>query len=825
MRNGSQQGPRFRPKRPRLVVVGAGMAAARLLEEMQSVGGLEAWEVTLIGEEPSGAYNRILLSTLLEKGQKPETILLQTPEWYRQNGIRARLGRPAERIDRNQRLVFTAEGAFPYDRLVLSTGSQPILPPITGLVERGGGLRPGAFVFRSIQDCERILAAAPDVQRAVVIGGGLLGLEAAHGLLAHRMEVHLVHREGHLMEQQLDPTAGAILQGVLERKGLRIHLGAQSQAILGTEERVAAIRLADGSTLPADLVIVATGIRPNVALAQACGLPVRRGILVDDQLRSPGDPNVHALGECAEHAGRVYGLVAPAWEQAKVLADLLTSRNPEARYQGSRIATHLKVSGVHLTVMGKKDPSEPEEVVVQYSEPQAGIYKKLVLRENRLVGAIVLGDDSKGAELLGLFDLQIPLPPIPTLLFPSSSSSLAAAASDDRKVCFCHSVSQKAIRQAVESGCRTLRSLCERTRASTGCGSCKPEVEKLFREFLGAAPEEDPKAHYYVPGVPLAKSELVAEIRRRKLRSVSAVFRELAGGREDGASKPGIASLLKSLWKDQYEDERDARHINDRVHANVQKDNTYSVVPRIYGGIVTPSELRRIADVAERYRVPMVKITGGQRIDLLGVSRELLPAVWRDLGMPSGHAYTKAFRTCKTCVGSEFCRFGLGDSTALGIALEKRFQGLETPAKVKMAVSGCPRNCAEATTKDLGVVAIESGWQIYVGGAAGSRVRAADLLTTVSDPKDVVRIAGRFLAYYQANARYAERSYLFTERIGVKRLQALLVEDAEGEAQALDREIEAAVASYRDPWQEGKKPIEPRQFQSSTPLPLAEESR
>ncbi|CAB4243366.1 Nitrite reductase, large subunit [Methylacidimicrobium sp. AP8] len=806
-----------RRQRPRLVVIGAGMAAARLLEKMQTGGGLHHWETTLIGEEPTAAYNRILLSSILQKSRKPEDILLQPPEWYRANRIRTRLGTRAERIDRTKRLVHAAGAALPYDKLVLATGSRPLLPPIAGLQAGEGRLRPGVFLFRTVEDCRRILEAAADCRRAVVIGGGLLGLEAACGLAAHGLEVHVVHLQRHLMEQQLDAASAAILQTALERRGIVVHLQAETRAILGTGLRIEGIRLADGTTLPADLVIVAAGIRPDVTLAENCGLRVRRGIVVDDQLRT-SDPCIHAIGECAEHEGRVYGLVAPAWEQAETLADLLAGRNPQARYRGSRIATRLKVGGIDLTVMGEIEPQRPDDEILQHAAPSAGVYKKIVLREKKLAGAIILGDDPKAAELLSLFDLQIPLPASPGgILFGSLSGAGALPeAAEAQRVCFCNSVSRKEIRQAVAAGCRTLRAVSERTRAGTGCGSCKTEVEKLLQEFLGAPAEEDPKAHYYVPGVPLPKAELVAEIRRKELRSVSAVFRELAGGREDAASKPGLASLLKSLWKDRYEDERDARHINDRVHANIQKDSTYSVVPRIYGGIVSPAELRRIADVAEKYKVRMVKITGGQRIDLLGISKEQLPAVWRDLGMPSGHAYTKAFRTCKTCVGTDFCRFGLGDSTALGIAIEKRFQGLETPAKVKMAVSGCPRNCAEATTKDIGVVAIESGWQVYVGGAAGSRVRAGDLLATVAWPEEVLRLVGRFLAYYQENARYAERSYSFVERLGIERLRSLLVEDAQGRAAELDREIEAAVSAYRDPWQEGEDPVEPGQFRSVT---------
>jgi len=352
----------------------------------------------------------------------------------------------------------------------------------------------------------------------------------------------------------------------------------------------------------------------------------------------------------------------------------------------------------------------------------------------------------------------------------------------------------------------------ETTRAAMGCGSCKAQVGELVQWACKGQVEEDPSLHYYVPAIPLAKSDLVKAIREQTLKSVSAVFDALADGKDDPASKPGLASLLRTIWSGEYEDERDARFVNDRVNANIQNDGTFSVIPRIYGGVTSPAELRRIADVAEKYQARMVKITGGQRIDLLGLKKSDLPAIWSDLGMPSGHAYTKAFRTCKTCVGTEFCRYGVGDSTSLGIKIEKRFQGIESPHKMKLAASGCPRNCAEATVKDIGAVAVENGWQIHVGGAAGATVRAADLLATVKTHDEVLILIGRFMQYYRENARYGERSYGFVARVGIERLRSILVDDSEGESARLDQEIEAAVAAYRDPWTEGRQPHEPTQF-------------
>jgi nitrite reductase (NADH) large subunit len=565
------------------------------------------------------------------------------------------------------------------------------------------------------------------------------------------------------------------------------------------------------------MVVISAGIRPNAQLAKDAGLKVERGIVVGDTMACEGESDIFAVGECAQHRGVVYGLVAPLWEQTAALADRLTGRNRNATYQGSKISTKLKVMGVELAVMGDKEPKSTNDEVVSYVEAKRGVYKKLIVRDGKLAGAVLLGDNAMAANLLQAFDRQTELPDNRAeMLFQMSLATAAASLSDlpdDAQVCNCNGVAKGHISAAVKGGCRSLKAVCEATRAGTGCGSCKPQVQELLEHFAGDMLVEDPTAHYYVPGVPMTKLELTQAIKQQNLRSVSSVFAALAGGKEDVASKPGLASLLKTIWHDLYEDERDARFINDRVHANIQKDRTFSVVPRIYGGVTSPDELRRIANVADKYNVPMVKITGGQRIDLLGVKKEDLPGVWRDLGMPSGHAYTKAFRTCKTCVGSEFCRFGVGDSTTLGIQIEKKFQGIEFPHKLKMATTGCPRNCSEATTKDIGAVAIEGGkWEIVVGGAAGSKVRKADLLVTVDTHEEALKFIGRFMQYYRERAKYLERTYDFVERLGIETIRRLLVDDEEGICAELDTGIEAAVKAYVDPWQEAVQPVHPSQF-------------
>jgi nitrite reductase (NADH) large subunit len=799
----------------KLIVIGNGMAGARAVEEILARGGSEQFHITVFGEEPYGNYNRILLSNVLNRSQSATDIFLNDLDWYADNGVDLHAGVRVDVIARPRKAIHADDGNwYEYDKLIIATGSRPSIPPIAALRKSNGELRPRIFVFRTLDDCEKIAGYAARCRRAAVIGGGLLGLEAARGLVNHGVEVHVVHLLGHLMEQQLDAQAGAILKQAIEKMGIAVHLKKLTKAVLGDNE-VTGLAFEDGEVLDCDMAVIATGITPNTEIGSRWGLNVERGIVVDDQMRS-SDSDIYVVGECAQHRGRVYGLVAPLWEQAKVLADHLTGANPEAAYQGSKLATKLKVMGVELASMGMVAADDEHDDVVQFMEPRQGIYKKLIIRDAKLVGGILMGDISKAAYLIQAFDRGTRLPDERlSLLFdvgaPSAQVTFAEM-QDDAQICNCNGVNKGAIVRCVTGGRKSLRGVMDATRAATGCGSCKTLVKDLVEWACQGETEEDPAANYYVPAVPLAKPELVAAIKAQNLKSVSSVLSVLGTGKDDPASKPGLASLLKTIWGADYIDERDARFINDRVFANIQNDGTFSVVPRIYGGVTSAAELRRIADAADKYSARMIKITGGQRIDLLGIRKSDLPAIWNDLGMPSGHAYTKAFRTCKTCVGTEFCRYGVGDSTGLGIAIEKRFQGIESPGKMKLAASGCPRNCAEATVKDLGAVAVENGWQIYVGGAAGARVRAGDLLATVRTPNEVLTLMGRFMQYYRENARYAERSYSFIERIGIERLRSIIVDDCEGEAARLDNEIAAAVAAYRDPWDEGREPCEPTQF-------------
>ena len=814
------------PTLRKLVVIGNGMAGARTVEEILARDGAQQFAITMFGDEPYGNYNRIMLSHVLAGEEEDDAIFLNSLAWYDENGITLNAGVRVTRIDRFAKVVFADDGTVtPYDELIIATGSRSFLPPMENLYTAEGGLLPGVFAFRTLDDTRAMVAhaARADSARAIVIGGGLLGLEAARGLQRFGLEVGVVHAAPHLMSAQVGPQAGQIIRRKIEALGLRVHTSARTTGLIGTD-RVEGLRLADDTRLDCDLVVVAAGIRANVDVAQTSGFTVERAIVVDDDMRTVDDPNVWAVGECVQHRGEVYGLVAPLWEQAVVLADQITGRDPSAAYHGSRPSTKLKVAGVDVAAMGLQGPERDDDEHVVFTEPTRGVFKSVVVRDDKVVGATLVGDTSKAAFLMQAFDRGLPLPQERAeLLFelggPAAEQSLEELP-DDAQVCNCNGVSKGQIVDCVHAGATTVAQVMDRTRAGKGCGSCKDQVCAIVALAGKGSIVEDPSASWYVPGIPYDKPALMAKIRELGLRSVSAVFAALAPeGSEDAKSKMGLASLLKMMWAGEYVDEKDAKFINDRVHANIQKDGTFSVVPQMRGGVTNVEQLRRIADVAEKYDVPMIKLTGGQRIDLLGIRKEDLPKVWADLGMPSGFAYGKSMRTVKTCVGQEFCRFGTGDSTKLGIELEGWLQGMESPAKMKLAVSGCPRNCAESYVKDVGIVAVEGGrWEIYIGGAAGAHIRKGDLLVTVDSAELAKKLTARFLQYYRENANWLERTYAFVPRIGLDRIREVVVDDADGIAERLDAAVQAHADSYVDPWLEGASPAEPGQFRTALPL-------
>ncbi len=818
-------------EKKKIVVIGNGMAGARVVEEILGRTP-EKFEFVMFGAEPYGNYNRILLSNVLNQTQEASDIFINPLNWYKENNITLHAGIKAVHIDTARKIVIGrpmhpqamayaihGDDAFlgdsveeTYDYLIIATGSRPFVPPMEGFSG------PGTFLFRTIDDCDRIAEYAKECKRAVVIGGGLLGLEAARGLMTHNLNVTIVEAAPQLMPAQLDVEAAQILKRTMEAMGLTVLLDKKTAAIHKTDGKINSLLFSDGGTLPTDMVVVSAGIRPITEVAQASGITVNKGIVCNDQMQT-SDPNVFSLGECVEHRGKLYGLVEPIWSQARVLADVISGFNPQAAYEGSKTGTKLKVMGVDLMSCGEKEASAPGDEVVVYREPNRGIYKKLIVRNNKLHGAILLGDADAADVLIQMFNNEQTVPENRSELLFGDIKSTAfihpADLPDNAQICNCNGITKKTILNAIDSGCGTVASIGGRCKAGKGCGSCRGMIAQIIESKLGKV-AYDPGEHYYVPGIPLEKSQLVSQIREKELKSVSAVFAALTDGKEDPDSKTGLASLLKTMWPDEYDDERDARFINDRVHANIQKNGTFSVVPRIYAGVTTPDELMRIAQAAVKYKARMVKITGGQRIDLLGIKKEDLPGIWKDLGMPSGHAYAKSFRTCKSCVGTDFCRYGLGDSIKMAQEIEHKFQGLESPHKMKLATAGCPRNCSEAYVKDIGAVAIGEGkWEIYVGGAAGASVRKGDLLCTVTGHDEVLKITGRFMEYYREHGKYLERTYGFVERVGIDVLKAILIEDSLGICAQLDERIELAVKAYKDPWKEAEIPAYTGQFEGT----------
>ncbi len=803
----------------KLVVIGAGMASGRMLEHLTDANA--PYQITLFNAEPRGNYNRIMLSPVLSGERTYEDIVTHDADWYQSRGITTRFGEHVTGIDRKRKIVHGQNGAVPYDKLVIATGSAPFMIPVVGRD------LPGVIAYRDLDDTNAMIAAAQPGAEAVVIGGGLLGLEAAAGLQMRGMKVTVIHLMGHLMERQLDPSAGYLLQKALEERGIRVHCKGATKAILG-ETHAEAVLLEDGTVYGADLVVMAVGIRPETRLAVDAHLEVERGITVDDQLRT-SDRSVFALGECVEHRQQLFGLVAPLYDQAKVLASTLMGE--ASAFQPVQTATKLKVTGCDLFSAGDFADGPTREDIV-FRDPGRGIYKRLVIEGDRLVGAVMYGDTADGSWFFGLIKDQTDISQMrETLIFGpafqggGSVDPMAAVAAllPDAEICGCNGVCKGRIVDAVLGGADTLDKLRATTKASASCGTCTGLVQQLMALTLGGEVAE--AAAGMCNCTDLAHEDVRRLIKAKGLKSMPAVMQDCGWTTPDGCAKcrPALNFYLLADWPLDYHDDRQSRFVNERNHANIQKDGTYSVVPRMWGGVTTPAELRAIADAAEKYNVPMVKVTGGQRIDLLGVKKEDLPAMWADLndaGMVSGHAYAKGLRTVKTCVGSEFCRFGTQDSTGLGIRLEKLLWGSWTPHKVKLGVSGCPRNCAEATCKDVGVVCVDSGYQVSVSGAAGMEVKETELLVTVPTEDEAVEVITAFIQLYRENARYLDRAWKWTARVGLDWVKAQVVDDPD-QRRALVARFDLSQSVYRkDPWAEHAKPGARDEFSPLTDLRL-----
>ncbi|WP_031302832.1 nitrite reductase large subunit NirB [Pseudomonas sp. EGD-AK9] len=790
----------------KLVMIGNGMAGVRTLEELLKLAP-DLYDITVFGAEPHPNYNRILLSPVLAGEQTFEEIVLNDLSWYAENDIKLLLGRKVVKIDRKKRLVIADDGSeAEYDRLLIATGSNPFILPIPGKDLQG------VIGYRDIADTQMMMDTAKTHKHAVVIGGGLLGLEAANGLKLRGMDVTVVHLGDWLLERQLDRTAGELLQKSLEDRGLKFLLPKHTAELLDNGEgRVCAVKFKDGEVIPADLVVMAAGIRPNSELAESAGIACNRGILVNDTMQTY-DPRIYAIGECASHRGIAYGLVAPLFEQAKVCANHLAQLG-FARYQGSVTSTKLKVTGIDLFSAGEFMGGEGTETIT-LSDPIGGVYKKLVIKDDVLVGACLYGDTADGGWYFRQIRENHNVSEIRDhLMFGEGAigdvghqgADKTANMPDSMEICGCNGVCKGTIVRAIqENGLFSVDEVKKHTKAASSCGSCAGLVEQILISTVGGAADVKPKSEKAICGCSdLNHGQIRKAIREQHLTSMAQTMEFLNWSTPNGCAtcRPALNYYLISTWPGEAKDDPQSRLINERAHANIQKDGTYSVVPRMWGGVTNPSELRRIADVADKYNVPMVKVTGGQRIDLLGIKKDDLPAVWKDLDMPSGHAYGKSIRTVKTCVGSEFCRFGTQNSTQLGIDLEHDLFNMWSPHKVKLAVSGCPRNCAEAGIKDVGIIGVDSGFEMYIGGNGGIKTEVAEFFVKVKTAEEVREYNAAFLQLYREEAFYLERTVHYMQRVGMEHIKKAVLED-EANRKALAARLHYALSFEQDPWKE-----------------------
>ena len=810
-------------KKSKLVMVGNGMAGVRTIEELLKIAP-ELYDVTVFGAEPHPNYNRILLSPVLAGEQTLDEIVLNSWDWYKDNNITLHAGKKVVEVDRVKRTVRSDDGTeVEYDRLLMCTGSNPFILPIPGKDLKG------VIAYRDIADTNAMIEAATKYKKAVVIGGGLLGLEAANGLMLRGMQVTVIHVMPTLMERQLDAVAGGLLQKSLEERGLKFVMGGQTQALIPDKDgRVMALQFKDGTEIPADLVVMAVGIRPNTELAQTMRLHCDRGIVVNDTMQTVTDARIYSVGECAAHRGIAYGLVAPLFEQAKVAANHLAQFGI-GRYVGSLTSTKLKVTGIDLFSAGEFQGGEGTEEIVM-SDPFGGVYKKLVLKDDKLIGACLYGDTVDGSYYFKLLRDGKNVSDIrDKLMFGEAAinngigdvghqgHTKAASMADSDEVCGCNGVTKGTICKAIrEKGLFTLDEVKKHTKASASCGSCTGLVEQILMFTAGGDYSATPKLKAMCGCTDHGHQAVREAIVANKLLTIGSVYETMNWKSPNGCSscRPAINYYVTSSWPKEAKDDPQSRFINERSHANIQKDGTYSVIPRMWGGETTASELRRIADAVDKYKIPTVKVTGGQRIDLLGVKKEDLVNVWKDIGMPSGHAYAKALRTVKTCVGSEWCRMGTQDSTQMGKDLERAMWRMYAPHKVKFAVSGCPRNCAEAGIKDVGIIGVDSGWEMYVAGNGGIKTEVAHFFTKVKTPAEVLEYTGAFCELYCQEGWYLERTVHYVSRVGLDYVKKRILDDHEGR-KALWERLQFALDGEPDPWFDfDKAAVDTRQFEA-----------
>ncbi|MFZ2657454.1 MAG: nitrite reductase large subunit NirB [Victivallales bacterium] len=780
-------------KKQKLVVVGCGMASGKFIEEIIS-HDREKFDITVIGNEEHGNYNRIKLVNMLYS-DSVDDVFIQTPEYFKDNNVNALLGVEVTAIDHLKKMILLADQTLiPYDKLVIATGSNPFMPGVDGID------LPGVMVIRTMNDVEKAKSYLKDRTEVLVVGGGLLGLELALGLKKMGKHIMVAHLVDSLMEFQLCKDAASYLQKKMEEKGLQFFMENPVARLTGDETGVRKAVLKNGIEISVEAVFFNCGIKPNIKLAADAGLRVNRGIMVDDTLKT-SDNDIYAIGECCEHRGRIYGLVAPVWDQARFLASILLGDN--VFYAGSEIPPTRLKSDFPVITMGRFNEHIGDETAI-FEDKNSLVYKKLIIRDNKIIGANLVGEDLNADGISLSYTAKLPIPSRRAdILFPGATTSEtimdASSWPDDAPICDCNGVNAGKIRKSIKHGADTVSKVMGATRAGTGCGNCKNKLKALLISETGEL-KDDPSERYYVPGIPLAREELNEYILQNSYRSVSSILRSFGDKAvNDPKTRMGLDYLLNYIWKGDYEIEYDSKPANDRYHGNIQKDGTFSVIPRVHGGVADPDSLAKIANVAKEYNLT-VKITGADRIGLYSVKKEDLDDVWKKLGCECGYAYAKTFRAAKSCVGTEFCRFGVGDSMTLGKEMCDRYHGMTGPAKFKMGISGCPRNCAEATIKDFGIVAVEGGWDIFIGGNGGAQVMVAKKIARVKTHGEVMKIADRFYEYYRLHGKYLERTSHFVERVGVEKIADAILYDTPDKLKKLEDDFSRAISNIKNPW-------------------------
>lgn len=787
----------------KLVIVGNGMVGQRFLEQLVGRTGGAAAEVTVFCEEPRPAYDRVQLTSFFS-GKTASDLSLVKKDFFEKSKMTLRLNDSILAIDPARKVVrSTRYREVPYDKLVIATGSVPFVPPVAGRDRRD------CFVYRTIEDLEVIAARALRSRVGAVVGGGLLGLEAAKALQDLGLETHIVEFASRLMAVQLDDSAGRLLRRKIEALGAKVHLQKNTKEIIDGDTHRQKLVFADGTSLETDLVVFSAGVRPRDELARAAGLAVgeRGGIQIDSHCRST-NPDIYAIGECALWQGRTFGLVAPGYQMAEVAARHLAGES-HVQFLGADMSTKLKLMGVDVASIGDAHGSGPGAVSYVYTDEI--VYKKLTVSADRkqLLGAILVGDAADYGTLLQSVLNSLPLPEHPEdLLLPAREGPRAGPGvgllPDEALVCSCNGVSKGQIVEAVAEGCASLGALKKETRASTSCGGCGPLVKQILDFELKRRGVE--VKNHLCEHFAYSRQELFHLVRVGKLMSFDAVISKHGRGRGCDICKPALASILASCWNEMILKPRHAplQDTNDHFLANLQKDGTYSIVPRVPGGEITPQKLIVLGEVAKKYGL-YTKITGAQRIDLFGARVEQLPLVWKDLvdaGFESGHAYGKALRTVKSCVGNTWCRYGVQDSVSMAINIENRYRGIRSPHKMKMAVSGCTRECAEAQGKDVGVIATEKGWNLYVCGNGGMKPRHADLLATDLDDATLIRYIDRFLMFYIRTGDRLQRTSTWLENLegGIDYVRKVVCEDSLGIGAELEEHMQRLVDTYECEW-------------------------